>query len=147
MTCAELARSLYEAYQRRDWDGAGALLHPEATLDMPATGERLVGHDELLGFQRKYPEPWGNLSVMRVVGGDGTAGPAAVEVEIVGPAARFRMAAFWECREGLLERGVEYWVTVGGDLPLPGREQHPWAAPAETTGAPPGERPDREQIR
>jgi hypothetical protein len=31
------------------------------------------------------------------------------------------MAAFWRRRDGLLHEGVEYWVTVGGDAPTPGR--------------------------
>ena len=123
MTAAETVRRLYEAYQERDWDRAGALLHPEVTIDMPATRERLSGHADVLGFQRRYPEPWGVLSVLQIAGGMGDE-PVAAEVEIVAPDGVFRMAAFWRCRDDLLWRGTEYWVTVGGDAPPPGREQH-----------------------
>lgn len=45
----------------------------------------------------------------------------AAETEIVGPAETFRCAAFWQVRDGRLHRGVEYWVTVGGDEPPPAR--------------------------
>src|SRR5262249_30088100 len=60
MAAAALVRELYEAYQRRDWSGAAGLLHADATLDMPATRERLSGREEVIGFQRDYPEPWGD---------------------------------------------------------------------------------------
>lgn len=122
MQSAELARSLYESYQRREWDAASALLHPAATLDMPATGERLAGREEVVGFQSRYPEPWGDLSVSRVVGGEGDTSSVAVEVEVRAGERSIAIAGFWEVSDGLLWRGVEYWVTVGGELPPPGRE-------------------------
>lgn len=119
MDAARQVRELYEAYQARDWDRAERCLHPEAVLDMPATAERLTGREGVLGFQRAYPEPWGELTVRRVVGG---AGESAAEVEIVDPGGRrFGMAAFWRQEDGLLRSGVEYWVTVGGAEPEPGR--------------------------
>lgn len=112
MTAAELVRGLYEAYDRREWDAAAPLLHPRAVVEMPATAERLEGREAVIGFQRAYPEPWGELRVLRVV----EAGPtAAAEVEVAAPDATFRLSAFWRVDEGLLRHGVEYWVTVGGD--------------------------------
>ena len=115
-TPGQLARNLYEFYQARNWTAAADLLHPNALLDMPASRERLSGRDEIMEFQENYPEPWGDLTVLRVVGDDSTA---AVEFEIVGPAEVFRCAAFWVADQGMLSRGVEYWVTVGGDEPPP----------------------------
>lgn len=112
MSAADLVRRLYEAYDRRDWDAAAALLHADATVDMPATAERLEGRDAVVAFQRAYPEPWGKLRVLRVVE---HADEAAVEAEVVAPGATFRLAAFWRSVDGLLRDGVEYWVTVGGD--------------------------------
>lgn len=123
MTAAESVRALYEAYQARNWVSAGELFHPDVAVEMPATGERLAGHGQVLDFQRSYPEPWGDLVVRRVVG---AAGPvAAAEIEVRAPAETFRMAAFWECRDGLLWRGVEYWTSEGGDQPPAGREVFP----------------------
>lgn len=113
-----LVRELYEAYQRRDWHGAGSLLHPDATLDMPATRERLTGREQVIEFQRSYPEPWGDLTVCRLLGG---VDEACAEVEIVGPEQTFRLAAFWRAEGELLRDGIEYWVTVGGEEPPTGR--------------------------
>jgi ketosteroid isomerase-like protein len=113
----ELVRDLYESYQARDWSAAADLLHPDARLEMPATAEVLTGRDSVLDMQRHYPEPWGDLSVLRVVSDGGDT--AVAEIEIVGPSDVFRCAAFWLARDGRLHRGVEYWVTVGEDEPGP----------------------------
>ena len=115
-TPGPLARNLYEFYQARKWAAAADLLRPEAELEMPATGEHLSGRDQIIEFQENYPEPWGDLSVLRVVG---DASTAAVEFEIDGPMGLFRCAAFWVADQGKLARGVEYWVTVGGEQPPP----------------------------
>ena len=120
MSTAELTRQLYEAYGRRDWERAALCLHEEAVLEMPATRERLSGRDGVIGFQRDYPEPWGELSVLRVFDAGDTA---AAEVEVVASEATFRLAAFWVSRDGLLREGVEYWLTVGGEEPPPSRRR------------------------
>lgn len=111
-------RSLYERYQAGDWLGAAELLHPDAHLHMPATGEVLSGRDRVIGLQERYPEPWGDLTVLRVVSEHGGR-TAVAEIEIVGPTAVFRCAAFWQTYQDRLHRGVEYWVTVGGEQPPP----------------------------
>jgi ketosteroid isomerase-like protein len=116
-----MARALYAAYQDRDWARAQALLHPEVVLEMPATSERLMGADQVITFQRGYPEPWGDLAVLRALG---DARSAAAEVEVRAPDGVFRMAAFWDVRDGLLARGTEYWVDPGG-TPPPGRQAFP----------------------
>lgn len=113
----EQVRALYERYQARDWPSAAELLHPDVQLEMPATGEVLVGRERVIGLQERYPEPWGDLSVLRAVS-DGENCSVA-EIEIVGPSHVFRCAAFWVAREGVLHRGVEYWVTVGEEEPGP----------------------------
>ena len=113
----ELVRNLYESYQARDWSAAAELLHPDARLEMPATAEVLDGRDRVIALQEHYPEPWGDLSVLRVVSDGGDT--AVAEIEIVGPSDVFRCAALWTARDGRLDRGVEYWVTVSGDAPGP----------------------------
>ncbi len=120
MSAAELVGRLYEAYQARDWGTAAELLHPDAELEMPATSERLSGRSGVIDFQRAYPEPWGDLSVLGIVGEGDTA---AAEIEVVAPDATFRMAAFWRSEDGLLREGAEYWLTVGGEEPPPTRER------------------------
>jgi ketosteroid isomerase-like protein len=119
VSAADLTRRLYEAYDRRDWERAAAVLHEHAAVELPATRERLAGRDRVVGFQRSYPEPWGELTVLRVVG---TGETAAAEVEVVAAEATFRLAAFWRSDDGLLRDGVEYWLTVGGEEPPPNRQ-------------------------
>jgi hypothetical protein len=117
-TAGRLVADLYERYQARDWPGAAARLHPDARLDMPATGEHLVGREQVIALQERYPEPWGDLEVLRVLNDD-SGDSAVAEIEIVAPTAVFRCAAFWMVQDSLLHRGVEYWVTVGGEEPPP----------------------------
>lgn len=114
----QLVRNLYERYQARDWSGAAALLHPKAQLQMPATDEHLVGRERVIALQRDYPEPWGELSVVRVVSDSIVT---AAEIEIATAAGTFRCAAIWTTQDGLLHGGVEYWITVGGDQAPPDR--------------------------
>ena len=47
-----LVRSLYEAYQRRDWDACVPLIHPAATYDLPRTDEHVDGGAAILDYQR-----------------------------------------------------------------------------------------------
>jgi ketosteroid isomerase-like protein len=122
VTAGELVRRLYEAFDRRDWDAAAAVLHTDAVVEMQATAERLAGRDGVIAFQRAYPEPWGELRVLRMLE-DGDE--AVAEVEVVATGATFRLAALWRVADGLLRHGVEYWVTVGGEEPSPGRERAP----------------------
>jgi ketosteroid isomerase-like protein len=110
-----LIRTLYRSYQDRAWDRAAAVLHPDAVVVMAATAERLVGRRAVVDFQRSYPEPWGTLTVVRVLT---DAEGAAAQVSVVDPAGRqFALAAFWRSRDGLLHEGLEYWIEVGGEDP------------------------------
>jgi ketosteroid isomerase-like protein len=108
-----LVRSLYDAYQRRDWDACVPLIHPEATYDLPRTDEHVDGGAAILDYQRAYPEPWGELAVLRVVAeGD----EAAAEIAVTGgQGGDWRLAAFWTARDGRLHHGVEYWTPLVGD--------------------------------
>jgi ketosteroid isomerase-like protein len=115
MTDADMVRTLYRAYQDRAWDRAATVLHPDAVVVMSATAERLVGRPAVVDFQRCYPEPWGTLTVVRVLT---DAEGAAAQVRVVDPAGReFALAAFWRSRDGLLHEGTEYWIEVGGEDP------------------------------
>ena len=121
MTPEQLVRELYEGYQARNWSDAALLLREDATVDMPATNEQLLGRDQVIGMQRDYPEPWGDLQVLRVLGIERSA---VAELEVVAPNTVFRCAAFWDVDDGLFHRGVEYWITVGGEEPPPDRRRY-----------------------
>jgi ketosteroid isomerase-like protein len=115
VSATELVRRLYGSYQARDWATAESLMHADASVELPATAERLTGRPQVMQFQYEYPEPWGEMTVLRVVGDDETA---AAEVRVIAPDDQeFRLAAFWQTRDGLLWRGTEYWVTTGGEAP------------------------------
>ena len=114
---APLVRALYEKYQARDWSSAAAVLHPDVRLELPATVECFIGRSSVIGLQERYPEPWGDLTVLQVVS-DGESN-AVAEIEIIGPSAVFRCVAFWQAQDRYLRRGVEYWVTIGNDEPGP----------------------------
>jgi ketosteroid isomerase-like protein len=105
-----LVRSLYEAYQRRDWQACVPLLHPDAVYELPGSAGRVEGGAAVLDFQRAYPEPWGDLALLRVVA---AGSEAAAEVAVTGgQEGSWRMAAFWTVRDDRLWRGVEYWVPL-----------------------------------
>ena len=127
-----LVRALYEAYQERTWDLASSYLHPEAVVDMPHTSERLEGRNAVIDFQRSYPEPWGTLLVVRVVGDDDAA---AAEINLLeAGTVRHTMAAFWRRQDGLLHEGVELWVTVGAEEPPIQRAASPATVAARRAG-------------
>lgn len=131
MNPSELVRRLYGSYQERDWDHAAALLHPDATVDMPATSEHLVGRDTVVGWSRDFPEPWGTLTVGRVYGDDEGAVAEVTVVDL--DRQEYRMAGFWTVRDGLLHHGLELWVDVGGEPP-PGRASEPATRRARHAG-------------
>jgi ketosteroid isomerase-like protein len=105
-----LVRQLYESFQRRDWDACVPLLHPDGVYDAPRTAEHLDGGEAILEYMRAYPEPWGELSILRIVA-DGETAVAEIEVT-GGQEGEFRLAAFWTIRDGTLYRGVEYWTPL-----------------------------------
>src|SRR5687767_820633 len=61
---ADVVLRLLEAVQARDWEAAGALLHPALTCEWPHSAERLEGAEAWLELQRDYPEGWS----LRVLG-------------------------------------------------------------------------------
>jgi SnoaL-like domain len=123
MDAGALVGGLYRAYQDRNWDRAATFLHPDAVVEMPATAERLDGLAAIVAFQRSYPEPWGVLSVKRVLVDDEGA---AAEVSVADPSGTtFAFAAFWRTEAGLLRHGVEYWLEIGADVPPPNRASTP----------------------
>jgi ketosteroid isomerase-like protein len=126
-----LVRRLYQSFQDRDWLLAADLLHPEATLDLPATAERLEGRETILAFENSYPEPWGVLTLRRVLTDDFGA---AVEADVIDPdGQRFSFAGIWRMRDGLLHQGVEYWVSVGAEGPPQHRLRSPMTELARKT--------------
>jgi ketosteroid isomerase-like protein len=111
---AEVVRRYWDRIEARDWDGAGALLADEVEFEWPHSLERFRGRENVVGFNREYPEGW-SIEVLRVL----DAGPAVVsEVRVpFRDEAVFYVASFFEVRDGLIRRAVEYWVEAGHEEP------------------------------
>jgi ketosteroid isomerase-like protein len=114
MTPVDVVRRLWAAIAARDWATTGALLHPDVIVEWPATGERMVGRENVVAVNAEYPEGW-SIHVLRVVG-DGNSVVSEVEVPHEGLGV-FRAASFWTVRDGVITAGTEYWIGVGAEEP------------------------------
>lgn len=118
---SDVARSLWERMQARDWDGAAELIDPGVVVDWPVSRERINGRDNYVAINREYPEGW-EIRVLRAIGdGDQVASEVEVVHQTLGV---FRALSFWTVTGGMLTRCTEYWTEVGSDEPLPGRSQY-----------------------
>jgi ketosteroid isomerase-like protein len=120
-----VVRSFFERMQARDWDGAAALVAPDATVRFTETGERFVG-DAFVAMNRAYPEGWAIDVVEVLSAGDRVAAQVRVDHRSDGDVAVFWCAGFYTVRDGRIVDGVEHWVTEGGAA-SPG-----WRAPFVT---------------
>ncbi|HKX25777.1 MAG TPA: nuclear transport factor 2 family protein [Actinomycetota bacterium] len=111
---AEVVRHYWDRIEARDWDGAGTLLADDVEVEWRHTLERFRGRENVVGYNREYPEGW-SIEVLRVL----DAGPIVVsEVRVpFRDEAVFYVASFFEIRDGLIRRAVEYWVEAGQEEP------------------------------
>ncbi len=110
----DVVRGLWERFEARDWDGASEILDLDVVVDWPASRERMVGRENVIGLNSGYPEPWGHIAVLRVFeSGD----QVAAEIRIDAEDAKYFCAGFYEVREGHVVQATEYWVTEGGQEP------------------------------
>ena len=115
MTPSDAVRKFWAAIAARDWAGMADLLHPDVVVEWPASGERIVGRDNVVAVNREYPEGWA-IDVLRVIGTDDDVAVSEVEVPHQGLGV-FRAASFWTVRDGLIVSGREYWIGVGTEEP------------------------------
>lgn len=118
-----VVRQYFDTMSARNWDGFGALFTDEVVYEIPQTGERIIGRDRLVRFNREYPGDW-RLTVTRLIADGSTAAAsmnftvgdeemvALVYFELSG-ALITRVTDFWPepyeppaGREDLVERGV-----------------------------------------
>ncbi len=98
--------------EAREWDAAGELLSPALRIEFTATGEVFDG-ESFLSMNRAYPEGWSIEVVETVAEGSRVAAQATVHHG----AESFRCAGFYEIADGLIESGVEHWVTESSERP------------------------------
>ena len=115
---ADVVREFFEQMEAREWDAAGALLSPGLRIEYTETGEVFEG-DNFLAMNRAYPEGWA-IEVVETVG-DGSRVAAQVKVDLGDET--FWCAGFYEVTDGVIESGVEHWVTQGSEQPPAWRHQ------------------------
>lgn len=121
MTPQDVVQRFWNAIAAHDWAGMADLLHPDVVVEWPASGERIVGRDNVVAVNREYPEGWA-IDVLRVIGaGDDVVSEVEVPHEGIGV---FRAASFWTVRDGLIESGREYWIGVGAEEPPAWRSRY-----------------------
>jgi ketosteroid isomerase-like protein len=114
MAEAEVVFRFWDRIEARDWDAVGRLLADDVEFEWPHSLERFRGRDSVVGVNRAYPEGW-SIEVLRVL----EAGDVVVS-EVRVPfrnEAVFYVASFFEVRDGLIRRAVEYWVEAGQEEP------------------------------
>jgi ketosteroid isomerase-like protein len=106
---------LWQAFDARDFDGAGASYHEEAIVEWPLSRERIRGRANIVAVNRNYPGEW-TITIRRiVVEGD----QAASEVEVLIDGRSEIALSFYDFRDGRIIRETDWWP-----------EPTPYAAPA-----------------
>jgi ketosteroid isomerase-like protein len=124
MTGEDLVRGLWELFEARRWDDAGELLTEDFVAEWPHSRERIRGRESFIDLNRSYPEGW-HITVDRVVG---RGVVVASEVTVSHGEATFRVASFFETREGRIAFERDYWVEEGLE---PHPERSRWTEPLD----------------
>ena len=119
MSSRELVRRFWAAMQANDWKSAAGFLGPQCVIDWPCSGERIVGRDNFVAVQVRYPTNTGrwNFDVHRLV----AEGNVVVsEVTVSDGEQSALVVAFSDVDGDQIVRQVEYWPAAYD--PMPGRE-------------------------
>jgi len=104
----QVVESLWARLQARDWAGARALLHDDATLHWVTSGEHFDDADAIIRVNAIYPEGW----TIRVIAVDAMAnGDMHSIVEVTHPPQRFFANSRFTLKAGRIRRISEHWAT------------------------------------
>jgi limonene-1,2-epoxide hydrolase len=104
--------------QARDWDAVAGLLAEDVVLDWPNAQLRISGRENVVEFNRSYPEGW-SIEVLNVVAdGSTVASEVRVPHSTIG---LFYALSVYEVEAGRIARGREYWVEERPEEPPPER--------------------------
>jgi ketosteroid isomerase-like protein len=103
----ELVERFWQAMSRNDWTAAGRLLHEDYLLHWPQSGERIRGRGNFVAVNANYPAagPW-RFTVHRLVADEHCV---ASDVTVTDGAISSRAVSFFEMRDGLIWRVIEFW--------------------------------------
>jgi ketosteroid isomerase-like protein len=114
MVGAEVVSRFWDRIEARDWDSVGRLLADDVEFEWPHSLERFRGRDAVVGMNRAYPEGW-SIEVLRIMdAGEVVASEVRVPFR---DESVFLVASFFEVRDRMIRRAVEYWVEAGGEDP------------------------------
>ena len=102
---ANTVRQLWKSFNRRDFEAARNLIHPEFVCLWPSTRERIVGPDNFIAVNQNYPGNW-QITIERVLAaGDQVVSEVTVEID----GRQEPAVSFFELREGKIIKLTEYW--------------------------------------
>ena len=96
---------LWQLFDARDFEAAGALLHDDFTCEWPQSRERIRGRENYVAINQNYPGTW-SIAIRRLIAeGDQVASEVVMTyAEQVVPAV-----SFFELHDGKIIRQVDYW--------------------------------------
>ena len=114
-----LVSRFWTAMRENDWQPAADCLAPQCVIDWPCSGERIVGRDNFIAMQARYPTRTGRwtFDVHRLVA-EGNVVVSEVTVSDGDQSAR--VVTFSDVDNDQIVRQVEYWPTAYD--PRPGRD-------------------------
>jgi ketosteroid isomerase-like protein len=117
-----LVTSFWDAFDKRDFDSAQALLHQSFEALWPNTRERFPTAKHFIDANRNYPGRWRIAIVRNEAHGNGVL--TVVEVASPDfPSQMFSAVSFFDFADGRISRLTEYW----GDCAEPPEWHKPYA--------------------
>jgi hypothetical protein len=109
-----IAKALWSALERGDWDAAHEYLHDDYVQEWPQSGERIVGRENAIAINRNFP---GGLPAMDFRRTISTEELAVLEVELTyADGSRYLGVAVMELRDGKVAKETDYF---GQAFPAP----------------------------
>ena len=107
----EVVARFWRAMQANDWRAAADLFVEEIVVDWPCSGEQIVGRDDYVALQERYPTSTGRwrFEVHRIVADRITV---VSEVTVTDGVQSARVIVFSEVAGGRIVHHVEYWLAA-----------------------------------
>ena len=104
---AAIVSNLWKAFEAHDWDGAQALMTPDAVVEWPHSGERFTSAADFIEMNRHHPAPNWHIVVKRIVAEGDTV---VSEVWVPTDAEPAFVTSFFELRHSKIAKITEYWL-------------------------------------